>query len=536
LAKWDRWETNKDADDQGGQARIYFVIDNFGQYEGEYALKEFKNINRIERFRTEISVISKLKNHTNVISLIDSGKRQKKCKQYEWYVMEKADDNLNRYLSKENYDIEVRFQIFEQICEGVAHLHESKIIHRDIKPENILVFSGIPKIADFGLALIAEAPRHTMTSEAVGPRLYMAPELEDGKNLDVSCKADVYSLGKLLYYVLSGGKIFAREKYKESDWNLTALFKDDRFGIFDSIFDKSITENVSQRYENARGFKIAFQEVCAAYRKNPKTILYDKFGTIDASLIASNQELESLDLPEWKEIFTFIEKNNSSVSEKFLKSAYSALTYDFSLHFTRVLLKNKQHLTPEFIVQALKKVLCSEYISLFYAELINQSVLELFLLTQDYDSELLNSIAKLGFSVLNKNPIILDKLSKNYSFLNDDAKKSFILASYNSDFPNKEQRFISLSYDENINDLFLEAIVAGLCKCDTQTALQRVIELADIEMPENKLSAVIRGLTLGSSYGLPKEFKERNWKNSVINMLFELEEENTNTEEIDDEN
>ena len=69
-----------------------------------------------------------------------------------------------------------------------------------------------------------------MTEEAVGPRLFLAPELEDGRLQDISPKSDTYSLGKILYWLMSGGKIFSREKHREPKWDLKGQ-------NVDSVFD-----------------------------------------------------------------------------------------------------------------------------------------------------------------------------------------------------------------------------------------------------------------------------------------------------------
>lgn len=140
--------------------------------------------------------------------------------------MPRADCSLDMYLPEICKDINLSSETFKLICAGVEHLHKAGIVHRDLKPENILMFSGTPKISDFGICLVANENRLTSTSEAVGPRFYMAPELEDGKNLDVSPSADVYSLGKILYFIFSKGKIFSREKYNQPKFNWVRLFCD----------------------------------------------------------------------------------------------------------------------------------------------------------------------------------------------------------------------------------------------------------------------------------------------------------------------
>ena len=266
---WGRWVACGPAFIESGQGRLYFVTDSSGELEGDYVLKELKNPKRIDRFNNELQAIAALKEHPNVVPLVDSGIYRNPEKPS--YVMPKAEGTLEDYIINNPVSIEDRLYIFDQICEGVAYLHRTCIIHRDIKPENILMFSGVPKVTDLGLCLIAEAVRVTPSSEAVGPRFYMAPELEDGKHVDVSFEADVYSLGKLLYYLLSDGKIFSREKYRDRDWYLPRLKDDSRLELFNAVFQKSIVVDVSQRYANAGELQKAFRETFDKYRRHPLT-------------------------------------------------------------------------------------------------------------------------------------------------------------------------------------------------------------------------------------------------------------------------
>ena len=82
-------------------------------------------------------------------------------------------------------------------------------------------------LGDFGLAFIEDqSPRITETDEVVGPRTFIAPELEDGRLEDVTSKCDIYSLGKLLYWLLSNGRVFSREKHRDEQWDLKGRTQD----------------------------------------------------------------------------------------------------------------------------------------------------------------------------------------------------------------------------------------------------------------------------------------------------------------------
>jgi serine/threonine protein kinase len=142
-------------------------------------------------------------------------------------------------------------KLFQQICEGIAEAHNNNIIHRDIKPENIFLrtATGPAVIADFGICFLQdEQERLTMLDENVGTKKYMSPETEDGKiPLDeITNKSDIYSLGKVLYWLFAG-KVFNREKQRDSHWDLKIQLDDMKMEYINILLDKMIIENAAAR-------------------------------------------------------------------------------------------------------------------------------------------------------------------------------------------------------------------------------------------------------------------------------------------------
>jgi serine/threonine protein kinase len=132
------------------------------------------------------------------------------------------DGDLNRpeRLSFYKDSIESVLQVAKQAASALAAAHAASIIHRDVKPQNIL-FPGNGHeiwVTDFGICLLREGPRNTPADEIVGPRAFIAPELEGGGQLDVTPAADVYSLGKVIYFMFSGGVIIPRENLHEEKY------------------------------------------------------------------------------------------------------------------------------------------------------------------------------------------------------------------------------------------------------------------------------------------------------------------------------
>jgi len=222
-----RWETVSDLG-HGGQSFVFRAIDRSGQLPGEYALKWVKSPKRHLRFRSEVEAIKTL-SHPNVIRLIDHSaldgpEPHDTARQYLVMPIATAGDLSQRSrLSLYPQSLDAILVVAEQLASALSAAHDAQIVHRDVKPQNVL-FTGNGHevwLADFGICLLRTFERATDTGEVVGPRAFMAPELEDGGQLEVSDAADVYSLGKVIFYMLSGGGVLARERLDDARWNGT---------------------------------------------------------------------------------------------------------------------------------------------------------------------------------------------------------------------------------------------------------------------------------------------------------------------------
>jgi serine/threonine-protein kinase len=189
----------------GGMATVYLARDL--RHDRRVALKVLKPelgaVLGVERFLAEIKVTANLQ-HPNLLPLFDSGEAEGLL----FYVMPFVEgETLRARLAREKQlPVDEAVRIAVAIASALDYAHSQGVIHRDLKPENILIQAGQPVIADFGIALAvskAGGARITQTGLSLGTPQYMSPEQATGDRT-IDGRTDIYSLGAILYEMLSG--------------------------------------------------------------------------------------------------------------------------------------------------------------------------------------------------------------------------------------------------------------------------------------------------------------------------------------------
>jgi serine/threonine protein kinase len=247
--KYGKWIIDRSLP-EGGQAHTFVVYAEDDREKKPFVLKRLKNKERIGRFFVEIQAVRSL-SHKNVLQVIDFDPEADRPYLVTEYCENGALSEKLELLSA--MPLLERLRMFDQICEGVAHAHGHNITHRDLKPENIFLRGDMtPVVGDFGICHVADGgERFTLTEEAVGPFRYMAPEIEDGKTDSVQPCADVYSLGKLLYWMLSG-RTFAREKHREGNFDLAKNTHGSEYHLINQFLDRMIVADPARRINTAK--------------------------------------------------------------------------------------------------------------------------------------------------------------------------------------------------------------------------------------------------------------------------------------------
>jgi len=177
----------------------------------------------IARFEAERQTLA-LMDHPNIAKVFDAGATQSGR---PFFVMELVRGvRLTDHCNRQRLNVRQRLELFVQVCQGVQHAHQKGIIHRDIKPSNILVArhggQAVPKIIDFGIARATRSPlsrrqtRMTSLGQVMGTPAYMSPEQAESCGRDVDTRSDIYSLGALLYELLTGRTPFDQEHLLEA--------------------------------------------------------------------------------------------------------------------------------------------------------------------------------------------------------------------------------------------------------------------------------------------------------------------------------
>ena len=206
-----------------------------------------------ERFSREAQTMVML-SHPNIISIFDFGQRE----DYYFLIMEFVDGlNLRQLAQSTQLEPVEAMQLVPQLCDALQYAHDQGVVHRDIKPENILISQdGQIKVADFGLAKLTgtATPNFTLTQtqQIMGTINYMAPEQREKPN-EVDHRADIYSLGVVIYELLTGELPLGRFAPPSRKVQINVEI--------DEVVLRALEKEPGLRYQQASEFKTGFQQV-----------------------------------------------------------------------------------------------------------------------------------------------------------------------------------------------------------------------------------------------------------------------------------
>jgi WD40 repeat protein len=275
----------------------------------------------VARFEAERQALA-LMDHPNIAKVFDGGATETGR---PFFVMELVrGTRITEYCDQHNLSTQQRLELFIQVCQAIQHAHQKGIIHRDIKPSNIQVTANdgvpVPKVIDFGIAKATEQRLTDKTvftafEQFIGTPAYMSPEQAEMTSLDIDTRTDIYSLGVLLYELLTGNTPFDSQKLLASGVNkIRKIIRETEppkpstrrhteppkllhgvRGDLDWIVMKCLEKDRARRYESANGLAADIQRhlKCEPVIARPpsrwyefqKTVRRHKFGFASAAAI-----------------------------------------------------------------------------------------------------------------------------------------------------------------------------------------------------------------------------------------------------------
>ncbi len=284
----------------GGMSVVYKAYDNVD--DRVVAVKILKdefltNDDFVRRFKNESKAIALL-SHPNIVKVYDVSFGEK----LQYIVMEYVDGiTLKEYIQKQGA-ITWNDALFftTQILKALQHAHDKGIVHRDIKPQNIILLpNGNIKVADFGIARFSRSETRTLTDTAIGSVHYISPEQAKGEFTDE--KADIYSVGVVLYEMLAGKVPFEAEsavsvalmQLQNNAKRLTEINPDIPLGL-EQICIHAMQKDPKDRYQSATEMLLDVEEVI----NNPKTVFdYSYFVDKSPTKYISNTDKITTETP-----------------------------------------------------------------------------------------------------------------------------------------------------------------------------------------------------------------------------------------------
>lgn len=286
----------------GGMAYVYRAYDRVeDRWVAIKILKEefSDNSDFLRRFRNEAKAITLL-SHPNIVEVYDVSFGDR----LQYIVMEYIDGiTLKQYIEQEGairWDEALHFTI--QILMALEHAHEKGIIHRDIKPQNVMLLqNGTIKVTDFGIARFSQSETQTMTDKAIGSVHYIAPEQARGDY--ITNKADIYSVGVMLYEMITGRLPFVADNavsvalmQLQAKPTMPRDLNPNLPRGLEQITMKAMEKNPVDRFQSAG----EMLDDIDRFRRNPGMVFHYEIQPIRASNYDAAQNINSYDSSRFK--------------------------------------------------------------------------------------------------------------------------------------------------------------------------------------------------------------------------------------------
>ena len=381
---------------EGGMANVYLAYDTI--LEREVAVKILRgdlatDEKFVKRFQREAKAASSL-NHPNIVEMYDVGEDDGNY----FIVMEYIDGKTLKSLIKKRGALSLPevIDIMLQLTSAIACAHDSYIIHRDIKPQNVLILEdGRVKITDFGIAIALNSAELTQTNSVMGSVHYLPPEQANGSGATI--KSDIYSLGILMYELLTGKLPFKGENaveiaLKQMKEQIPSICEQNAIipQSVENIVLKACAKNPKNRYDSVSEMHKDLKLALSEERKNCQRLVYeypenDLEETKTLPTLADITEISNKVQEKEAELDELIEdkKDNKRIKWTLIIVAIICMFIDLSIAIAALILvkksKNKTITLPEISTMTAaeaKKELQKKGIDVIIEEESSDTVLE----------------------------------------------------------------------------------------------------------------------------------------------------------------
>jgi hypothetical protein len=362
----------------------------------------------------------------------------------------------------------------------------------------------------------------------------MAPELQAGRNLDVDVRADIYSLGKVLYFLLSGGRMFPREEFAAVRFCLSRLTGDDRLDLFHRVFERSIRPTQWERFDSVSALLACSREQRDRYRAHARTRLELRIGNRRLSVGTARDLIPTLEDDELNELLAAL-GDDVDASESFLLDAVSRVGPASARRFVALLGRIQVALSvgtiDEIGVSLFSRPEIAASLLGVGAGIVEQFTYRLALRSVMLRGDVVKHVARHAFMRCRRQPELLVEIVRRFDELDGDGRVQALLESAHTDAPALGPFLLDLTNRADLSEKEFTALLAAVARLGTSEAAERLKAFAETltDSEQERITALIGGIGMNPSAVVLDVLSRAKWASRLGKKGYDLITEGAGT-------